>query len=238
MMLGLVLRSAGGRLDWLPTSGYCPLSGHATLVDSNVQPTSAPAAARSTGPRTSALPWITFALLFLALYTRMIRASVAETIHEDFVRTAHAKGASETRVLRRHVLPNASLRVLTMVGMEIGTAIGVCIYIEAAYNMQGLGNAAINILGGNSDLNLPDSVAIVVLITLIVIIGNLLVDLLYTILDPRIAIGNTNRTDKEPRRVASSSWPSPASPRLTWRGEARPSRLAPEGVGQSPLGFG
>jgi peptide/nickel transport system permease protein len=187
MMLGLILRSAGGRLDWLPTSGYCPLSGHATLINSNGQPTGT-----CGGPLDwfthLLLPWLTFALLFLALYTRMIRASVAETIHEDFVRTAHAKGASETRVLRSHVLPNASLRVLTMVGMEIGTAIGVCIYIEAAYGMQGLGNAAINTLGGNGDLSLPNTVAIVVLITLIVIIGNLLVDLLYTILDPRIAI--------------------------------------------------
>ena len=63
----------------------------------------------------------------------MIRVSVAETLHEDFVRTARAKGAGETRVLRRHVLPTASLRVLTMVGMEIGTAIGVCVYIETVY---------------------------------------------------------------------------------------------------------
>ena len=54
------------------------------------------------------LPWLTFALLFLALYTRMVRVSVAETLHEDFVRTARAKGAGETRVLRVHVLPSAS----------------------------------------------------------------------------------------------------------------------------------
>ncbi len=99
-----------------------------------------------------------------------------------------------------------------MVGMEIGTAIGVCIYIEAAYSIQGLGNAAINILGGNSDLNLPDSVSIVVLITLIVIIGNLLVDLLYTILDPRITIGNTNQTNQEPRRWCLLA--GPRQPRL------------------------
>ena len=52
-----------------------------------------------------ALPWLTFALLFLALYTRMVRISVAETLHEDFVRTARAKGAGETRVLRLHALP-------------------------------------------------------------------------------------------------------------------------------------
>ena len=78
-------------------------------------------------------------LLFLALYTRMIRLSVAETMHEDFVRTARAKGAGETRVLAFHVLPSASLRVLTMIGMEIGTAIGVAIFVEAAFGIRGLG---------------------------------------------------------------------------------------------------
>ena len=103
------------------------------------RPTSSPAAAPVDWATHLILPWLTFALLFLALYTRMIRASVAETIHEDFVRTARAKGASQTRVLARHVLPSAGLRVLTMVGMEIGTAIGVCIYIESAFSIDGLG---------------------------------------------------------------------------------------------------
>ncbi len=188
MMLGLLLRSAGNSVNWLPTNGYCPLSGQATLYNSSGQPTATCGGALDWASHL-ALPWITFGLLFLALYTRMVRASVAETIHEDFVRTARAKGASETRVVGRHVLPSAGLRVLTMVGMEVGTAIGVCIYVEAAYNIQGLGNAAITLLGGNGgDLNLPDAVALVVLITLIIIIANLVVDLLYAVLDPRVGL--------------------------------------------------
>ena len=67
------------------------------------------------------LPWFTFALLYAALYARMIRASVIETMNEDYVRTARAKGASGWRVLRAHVLRNAMLPVVTMLGMDVGT---------------------------------------------------------------------------------------------------------------------
>ena len=66
------------------------------------------------------LPWITFAILFAALYVRMIRANVMETMNEDYVRTARAKGAPERRVMRSHVLRNAMLPVVTMLGMDIG----------------------------------------------------------------------------------------------------------------------
>ena len=187
MMLSLILRNAGGRVDWLPTSGYC------TFIDHGASPITFPPAASCGGPVDWAthliLPWLTFALLFLALYTRMIRASVAETIHEDFVRTARAKGASQTRLLARHVLPSAGLRVLTMVGMEIGTAIGVCIYIESAFTIDGLGRLAVQTLGGGGfGLILPSTAVIVVLITLIVVVGNLVVDALYAVLDPRVGI--------------------------------------------------
>jgi peptide/nickel transport system permease protein len=136
------------------------------------------------------LPWITFALLFLALYTRMVRASVAETMPEDYVRTARAKGASEFQIVTRHVLPNASLRILTMIGMEIGTAIGVCVYIESAYGMSGLANASIQAMLG---LDLPTILGVVAATTLIVVVGNLAVDALYAVIDPRIRF-NIERT--------------------------------------------
>src|SRR6185312_13654907 len=95
------------------------------------------------------MPWFTFAFLFLALYTRMIRASVAESIHEDYVRTARAKGARERRVMARHVLPNASLRVLTMVGMDLGTALGVAVFVEFAYGLNGLARVSIETMTGD-----------------------------------------------------------------------------------------
>jgi peptide/nickel transport system permease protein len=201
MLLGLILRSAGGRVDWLPTSGYCTFVEHpAPPLPTGLVVTPGSLPQPCGGPVDWAthliLPRLTFALLFLALYTRMIRASVAETIEEDFVRTARAKGASQLRVLGRHVLPSAGIRVLTMVGMEIGTAIGVCVYIESAFSMRGLGSAAVFELGGGSlFLDLPYLLAIVVLITLIVIVGNLVVDLLYAALDPRVGVQRgTQRT--------------------------------------------
>jgi peptide/nickel transport system permease protein len=197
MMLGLVLRSAGSGMHWLPTTGYCPLTGHGALHDIHSGLQTGTCGGPVEWASHLALPWLTFALLFLALYTRMVRASVAETIDEDFVRTARAKGASTVRVLGRHVLPSAGLRVLTMVGMEIGTAIAVSIYIESAFGIDGLGRSAVQVLGGESpSLSLPDSLAIVVLITLIVVVGNLVVDLLYAVLDPRVGVGRAPERTK------------------------------------------
>jgi peptide/nickel transport system permease protein len=93
------------------------------------------------------------------------------------------------------VLPNANLRVLTMVGMEIGTAIGVCVYIEAAFGFSGLGNLAVREFIGSEALDLPMILGIVTMITLIVVIGNLAVDLLYGYIDPRArTVGRDRRT--------------------------------------------
>jgi peptide/nickel transport system permease protein len=187
MVVGLILRTVfGNQLHWVSPGGYCQLT-----PDPN---------ALCSGPIDWAshliLPWITFALLFLALYTRMIRASVADTLHADYIRTARAKGARETRVMTRHVLPNAGLRVLTMVGMEIGTAIGVCIYIEAAFGISGLGSMALTAMFGTVALDLPLILAVVTVITAIVVIGNLAVDLLYAFIDPRAGQALRDRETK------------------------------------------
>ena len=191
MVVGLILRSVvGSRLHWLPPTGYCPLQGSP----------SAPCSGPASWAEHLILPWITFALLFVALYVRMIRASVAETEREDFVRTARAKGAGEMRVLTRHVLPNAGLRVLTMIGMEIGTAIGISIYIESAFEFEGLGRLSLQAIAGNVALDLPLVLGIVAVLTTIVVIGNLAVDLLYAVVDPRV--GTTFRTRTTARRAA------------------------------------
>lgn len=187
MMLGLILRSAGGSVNWLPTTGYCPLTGQGDNYDINTGLSTGLCGGPAAWAEHLVLPWLTFALLFLALYTRMVRASVAETINEDYVRTARAKGASERRVLARHVVPSAGLRVLTMVGMEISTALAVSIYIETAFGINGLGRLAVTTLG-TPPLDLDLTVALVVLITLVVVVGNLVVDFLYAMLDPRVGL--------------------------------------------------
>ena len=100
------------------------------------------------------LPWMTFAILFAALYVRMIRANVIETLNEDYVRTARAKGAPEGRVVRSHVLRNALLPVVTMLGMDIGLALGGAVFTETIYNLPGLGRTAVT---GSRTADLPTS---------------------------------------------------------------------------------
>ncbi len=131
------------------------------------------------------LPWITFAILFAALYVRMIRANVMETLNEDYVRTARAKGAPEQRILFAHVLRNALLPVVTMLGMDIGVALGGAIFTETVYQLPGLGRTVVVAIG-NEDLAIVEGV--VVFATVAILFFNLIVDLLYAWIDPRIRL--------------------------------------------------
>ena len=131
------------------------------------------------------LPWITFSVLFAALYVRMIRANVMEASGEDYVRTARAKGAPEHVVIRSHILRNALLPVVTMLGMDIGVALGGAIFTETIFSLPGLGQTAINAI---ANFDLPTVQGIVVFATISIIVFNLVVDLLYAVIDPRIRL--------------------------------------------------
>jgi len=132
------------------------------------------------------LPWMTFAILFAALYVRMIRANVLETMGEDYVRTARAKGAPETTVMKSHVLRNAMLPIVTMLGMDIGLALGGAVFTESIYNLHGLGQTAVI---GLNNFDLPTTQGVVVFATMAIIVFNLMVDLVYAWIDPRIRLG-------------------------------------------------
>jgi peptide/nickel transport system permease protein len=131
------------------------------------------------------LPWMTFAILFAALYARMIRANVMEALGEDYVRTARAKGAPEWLVMRSHVLRNALLPVVTMLGMDIGIALGGAIFTESVYGLPGLGKQVYDSI---ERFDLPVIQGIVVFATTSIIVFNLCVDLLYAVIDPRIRL--------------------------------------------------
>jgi peptide/nickel transport system permease protein len=131
------------------------------------------------------LPWITLAILNAAIYVRMIRANVMETMNEDYVRTARAKGAPEGRVMRSHILRNSLLPVVTILGMDIGLALGGAIFTESIYSLPGLGR---QVLQSYNNFDLPVILGIVVFSTLCIIVFNLLVDLLYAWIDPRIRL--------------------------------------------------
>jgi peptide/nickel transport system permease protein len=131
------------------------------------------------------LPWTTFAILFAALYVRLIRANVMETMNEDYVRTARSKGAPESQVIFSHVLRNSMLPVVTILGMDIGLALGGAIFTESIYSLPGLGR---QVLQSYANFDLPVIQGIVVFATLCIIIFNLIVDVLYAVIDPRIRL--------------------------------------------------
>ena len=174
--IGLLLAYLFGFvLDLTPIAGYCNFFGGG--------------AEQCGGPVQWAyhllLPWATFTLLFAALYVRLIRANVMETLNEDYVRTARAKGASSRRVLVHHVLRNSMLPVVTILGMDIGLALGGAIFTETVFNLPGLGQ---QLLISYNTLDLPMIVGIVVFSTVAVIVFNLVVDVAYFFLDPRIRL--------------------------------------------------
>jgi peptide/nickel transport system permease protein len=175
--IGILLQYfVGFRLGWLPNAGYCDL----------VNP---PEGASCGGPwdwfTHMILPWVTFAILFAASYVRMIRSNMLDTLGEDYVRTARAKGAPESFVIRRHVLRNAMLPIVTMLGLDIGVALGGAVFTETIFGLPGLGKLAINSV---ENFDLPTLQGVVVVATLAIIVFNLIVDLMYAVIDPRIRL--------------------------------------------------
>jgi peptide/nickel transport system permease protein len=176
--LGLVFSyTFGVKLHWFPVGGYCDL---------RYEPDGTSLCG---GPRYWAyhmiLPWLTFAFLFAALYARMIRASLLESMDEDYVRTARAKGASGFRVMRVHVFRNAALPVITMIGMDVGVAFAGALFIETVFELPGMGRLLVRSLA-NGDL--PMILGIVVVVSIAVVIANLIIDLLYGVVDPRVRL--------------------------------------------------
>jgi peptide/nickel transport system permease protein len=129
------------------------------------------------------LPTLTLGLIFLAIYLRIMRASMLEVLSLDFVRTARAKGLPETRVVARHVLRNALLPMVTLIGLQAGTMLGGSVVVESVFALPGLGRLAYESVA-QRDLNML--LGIVFVSALLVIAVNFLVDLLYARLDPRI----------------------------------------------------
>jgi peptide/nickel transport system permease protein len=173
--IGLIFAYVFGfRLHLTPITGYCDFINPATECGGPLQ-----------WAYHMALPWATFAILFAALYVRMIRANVLDTMNEDYVRTARAKGAPEWLVLRSHILRNAMLPVVTMLGMDIGLALGGAVFTEKVYSLPGLGQTAIFGLNNN---DIPTVEGVIVFATLAIIVFNLVVDLLYAWIDPRIRL--------------------------------------------------
>ena len=132
------------------------------------------------------LPTLTLALIFLATYQRIMRASMLEVMNLDFVRTARSKGLGETAIVLRHAFRNALLPMVTLVGLQAGTMLGGSVVVESVFALPGLGRLAYESVV-QRDLN--TLLGIVFVSALLVIAVNFCVDLIYGQLDPRIAAG-------------------------------------------------
>jgi len=161
-------------LQWLPSGGMltvgADLAGWDLLVDV---------------VRHMVLPTVTLALFYLALYTRLMRASMLEVYGQDYVTTARAKGAGESRVAFHHVLRNALLPMVTMLGLQVGSLLGGSVLVETVFGWPGLGRLAFEAVF-QRDHNLL--LGILLLSSVLVVVANIVVDLLYARLDPRIEL--------------------------------------------------
>ena len=132
------------------------------------------------------LPWITLGFLNSALYARLSRAQMLETLSEDYVRTARAKGLSKRKVYVRHALRAAITPIITIAGLDIGASLGGTVITETIFGLQGLGRTAVD---GVADLNLPIVLATVLLAATFIVTMNIVVDLFYAVVDPRVRLG-------------------------------------------------
>jgi peptide/nickel transport system permease protein len=154
------------KLHWLPGTGYVPIRqsfggwlGHMIL------------------------PWVVLALLFAAQYARMTRGNLIEAMGQDYIRTARVKGLSERKVIFKHGLRASLTPVVTLIGLDLGALLGGAVITETVFNLQGVGQwAAASVFQGD----LPVVLAVTVVATLAVTLMNLLVDIVYAYLDPKV----------------------------------------------------
>ncbi|EYR77393.1 ABC transporter permease [Shinella sp. 838] len=153
--------------SWVPPLGYKPLTSDPkgwflTLV----------------------IPWITLAVLYIGIYGRVLRAAIIESMQEDFVRTARAKGLSETRILLRHGLRTSLISFVTLFGLDFGALVGgSALLTEVVFGLNGIGKLTYDAM---QNLDLPMIMATVMYASMFVVIANAVVDFVYILLDPRV----------------------------------------------------
>jgi peptide/nickel transport system permease protein len=131
------------------------------------------------------LPWITLATVQAAIYTRLMRGQLLETLGEDYIRTARSKGLSERRVVYRHAVRAALTPVVSQLGVDIGQLLGGVVVVEAVFGLGGIGQTSVEAVGQD---NLPVIIGFVIIAAVFVVISNIVVDLAYAVLDPRVRI--------------------------------------------------
>ncbi|MGO9079330.1 MAG: ABC transporter permease [Streptosporangiaceae bacterium] len=131
------------------------------------------------------LPWITLATVQAAIYTRLSRSSLLDTLGEDYIRTARAKGLTERRVIYRHGVRAAMTPVVSQLGIDVGALLGGVVVVETVFGLGGLGQTSVEAIDTD---NLPVIIGFVILAAAFVVVANIIVDLCYALLDPRVRI--------------------------------------------------
>ena len=131
------------------------------------------------------LPWITLAFFFAASYVRLTRAYMIETMSEDYIRTANAKGVAKWAVIFRHGLRSVLTPIVTAAGLDLGGLLGGAIITESVFSMHGLGYLAVRSV---TTMDLPTIVALVMIVSTFIVIANMLVDIAYGFIDPRVKL--------------------------------------------------
>jgi peptide/nickel transport system permease protein len=173
-LLGLLLiyvffyRARLAGYDWFPAGGYVPLTQNALAWGQHLL-----------------LPWVTLALVTAAAYTRLTRGSLLDTLSQDYIRTARAKGLSPRRVLFRHALRSAITPVVTQFGIDVGALLGGAIVTESVFGLPGLGQLAVQSV---TNQDLPVIIGIVLAAAVFIVVANIAVDFAYSVLDPRVRL--------------------------------------------------
>jgi peptide/nickel transport system permease protein len=131
------------------------------------------------------LPWITLAAVQAAVYTRLTRGQLLDTMGEDYIRTARAKGLSERRVTFKHGVRAALTPVVSQLGVDVGQLLGGVVVVETVFGLGGLGQVAVQAIDTD---NLPVIIGFVIVAAVFVVVANIVVDLVYALLDPRVRI--------------------------------------------------
>ncbi|GAB2838694.1 ABC transporter permease [Actinocorallia aurea] len=133
------------------------------------------------------LPWVTLAFLYAATYARLTRSGMLETMGEDYIRTARAKGLPERTVIGKHALRASLTPIVTIFGLDLGLLLGGAVLTEQVFSLKGLGSLSItSILSGD----LPMVMGVVLLATVFIVLASLIVDILYAVVDPRVRLGS------------------------------------------------
>jgi len=159
----------GFKLGWFPNGGYVELTKDPFGWFSHL-----------------ILPWTALAILFIGFYSRVLRSNVLDTINEDYVRTARAKGLSERQVMIRHVLRNSMIPIVSLWGLDFGFVLGGgAILTESVFDLQGVGQYAADSIG---QLDVPPVLAVTLFGAFFIVLLNAVVDIVYAFLDPRIRL--------------------------------------------------